>query len=413
LRVPMPEMGSTTRTNARGLCAIFGPSQMDLATHLLALVAPLATGDEIAPGVRLASVSSELGLRITFDCSGREVHVEVAPEQEGGRFAARTNKLLFRYRDEGGRAGVDPRVGLALCRAVAARAALQEERVLDAIAREAAAAREHHESGMRVREVQVSRLLEPAGSPVRRYYTLSPYVGCLVGCRFCYAQSRVGEVRRMTGLPDAPWGSYVDVRVNAPEVLEAELAALPARPIKFCPIISDPYHAVERRYAITRACLQVLRDATEPRAVLLLTRCRLIERDLELIRALPLGYVGVSIPTADDAVRHHFEPRGASIDERLELLRAFARAGVRTFAMVQPLLPGSIPALADALAGAVESASIDVLRGVEGAAEEFADPRYAFAQEPRWQEDHAAELAEALGQRKIAVWTGDLPPELS
>jgi DNA repair photolyase len=386
---------------------------MDLGTHLLALVAPLATGDEIAPGVRLASVSSELGLRITFDLGGREVHVEVAPEQEGGKFAARTRRLLFRYRDEGGRSRLDPRIGLALCRAVAARAAVHEQSVLDAIAREVAATREHRESGLRVREVRVSRLLEPAGSPVRRYYTLSPYLGCLVGCRFCYAQSRVGEVRRLSGLPDVAWGSYVDVRVNAADVLRQELIALPARPIKFCPIVSDPYHALERRYEVTRRCLEVLRDALEPRAILLLTRCRLIERDLELIGTLAQGYVGVSIPTADDAVRLHFEPRGASIKERLQILGTFARARIRTFAVVQPLLPGSIAALADALAETVQSVSIDVLRGVEGAAEEFADERYAYAQDPIWQEDRAIELAEALAQRKIAVWTGDLPPELS
>jgi DNA repair photolyase len=234
-----------------------------------------------------------------------------------------------------------------------------------------------------------------------------------VGCRFCYAQSRVAEVRRLALLAQAPWGSYVDVRVNAPEVLASELERLPPLPIKFCPIVSDPYHPIERRYRVTRGCLEALGDAAIPRPVLVLTRCRLVERDLDVLAALPRAYVGVSIPTVDDEVRGHFEPRGASISERLALLATFARAGVGTFAVVQPILPGSIPALADALADRCGSVSIDVLRGEFGAAEEFADARFAHARDPAWQNARAAEMREALAARGVAVWEGELPPGLA
>ena len=58
-----------------------------------------------------------------------------------------------------------------------------------------------------------------------------------------------------------PWGSYVDVRVNLPDVLARELVDAPPWPIKFCPILSDPYQAVESRYEVTRSCLTVLRGA--------------------------------------------------------------------------------------------------------------------------------------------------------
>jgi DNA repair photolyase len=386
---------------------------VDLDHYLLALIAPLGVGDEVMEGARIAALSTELGLRITVGIGGREVHLEITRIEDGGAFAARTDRFLFRYRSSGGRDAVDPALGLALCRAVAARVARREDVVLSAIEREAASAQESEDSGARVRQVRVSSVLVPAGVPGERYHTLSPYVGCLVGCRFCYAQSRVAEGRRLAHLPEAPWGSYVDVRVNAPDVLAGELERSPAWPIKFCPIVSDPYQAVERRFGVMRACLEVLGAATRPRPVFVLTRSRLIERDLDVIAALPRAFVGISIPTIDDEVRRHFEPRGASIPERLAILETFARAGIDTFAVVQPILPGSIPRLVAELARLVRSVSIDVLRGTFGAAGDFADPRYEHARDAEWQRARAEEIAADFGVRGVQVWSGELPPGIA
>ncbi len=381
---------------------------MDLRSHLLELIAPITVGDELVPGARLIGASTELGLRLIFDLGGTEIRVEVEPAAPGRRYAAKTERLLFSYRSSGG----NSELGLRLCQRVAALAAKREALVLAAIAEDAAAAREREENAARVREVRIERLLEPAGTPSRRHHTLTPYVGCLVGCRFCYAQSRTSLVRRLEELPELPWGSYVDVRVNAAEVLAEELEELPALPIKFCPIVSDPYQAVESRYRITRACLEVLLRARFSRSVLVLTRARLIERDINLLSALEQAYVGASIPTIDDEVRRHFEPRAAAIGERVAMLYRMREAGVRTFAVVQPLLPGPIEALADALAGCVTSVSIDVLHDTFGAARDFEDPRYRMSADPRWQWERAEELIAALTKRGVEIWQGELPPEL-
>ena len=385
---------------------------MDLRRHLLELLAPSRIGDEVVPGARLTGASEELGLRLTFDVAGVDVHVEIALGELPGPAGARSRRLKFSYRAGSGDATVDPRAGIALCQAVARIAEGHEDAVLAAIERDAAGARTTEEAGARIREVRVDQLLMPASGGRTRHYTLSPYVGCLIGCRFCYAQSRVNGVRRLSQLPDVPWGSYVDVRMNAAEVLARELEALPERPIKFCPIVSDPYQVVEKRYGVTRACLEVLRDSKVARPTMILTRSRLVERDAELIASLPLGYAGCSIPTVDDTVRRHFEPRGSAIGERLGALATLRAAGARTFAVVQPLLPGSVVGLADALAAVVSSVSIDVLHGVEGAAEEFADPEYAYATSPTWQAERAHELAELLRARGVAIWDGELPVEL-
>ncbi len=385
----------------------------DLRSRLIDLVAPIGIGDEIAPGVRLVDASTELGLRLSFALDGdRILHLEIAPIEEMRPCAAKSARLSFAYRADVDAAQIDERVALSLCEAVAARARSHEEAVLAQIACDAAEARASSDGATRVRLVEVDRLLERAGSSDERYLTISPYVGCLVGCRFCYAQEKVASVRRLEQLPDVAWGSFVDVRVNAADVLARELETAPPWPIKFCPIVSDPYHAVEARFKLTAKCLDVLAREATPRMVMLLTRARLIARDAARIAALPLGFAGMSIPTIDDDVRLHFEPRAASIAERLATLRTLRDAGARTFAVVQPILPGSIEALADALASVVSSVRIDVLHGVHGAASEFADPTYAMTASDAWQRERARELTAALQARSVAVWPGELPAPL-
>jgi DNA repair photolyase len=99
--------------------------------------------------------------------------------------------------------------------------------------------------------------------------------------------------------------------------------------------------------------------------------------------------------------------------ERFAFLRALRAAGVKTFAVVQPMLPGPVDAFADALAEAVSSVSIDVLYGVQGAAADFADPSYSAVATESWQREHAAALTAALVRNDVTIWNGDLPPALT
>lgn len=384
---------------------------MDLRAQLLDLLSPWRPGDEPLPDVRLEDASTELGLRLRFRVAGERVWVDVTPLADVRRFAARSSAFAFGYRTEGGRNLVDPSLGLALCKAIAERCTANEARVLEQLRRSTS---EVEGPDARVREVEVESLLELAGPADDSFYTLSPYVGCVIGCKFCYAQANVGALRRLLGRIEAPWGSYVDVRRNAPSVLARELAEprREVRPIKFCPVVSDPYQAIERKARITRGCLDAIAAAGRTWPTLLLTRSAAILDDRERIAALPRAWVGVSLPTADDEVRAHFEPRGATVAERLAVLRSFRAVGVRTIAVVQPLLAGSLDAHADALAECADSVSIDVLRGVEGATAEFADPRYVETADDAWQLARAHALLDALQQRGVPVWHGELPPEL-
>jgi DNA repair photolyase len=126
---------------------------------------------------------------------------------------------------------------------------------------------------------------------------------------------------------------------------------------------------------------------------------------------MPSVRVGVSLPTVDEDVRRRFEPRAASVAERLEVLRALRTRGVATFAVIQPMLPGPLDALADAIAAVASSASLDVLHGVYGAGDDFTGA-WAEAARDDWQQARLAATAAALRGRGVAVWGGELPPDL-
>jgi DNA repair photolyase len=66
----------------------------------------------------------------------------------------------------------------------------------------------------------------------------------------------------------------------------------------------------------------------------------LVLRDLAALKALPEAVVGFSLTTADDGLAAVLEPGAPSPSRRLAALRALARAGIRTWVFVAPVIPG-------------------------------------------------------------------------
>jgi DNA repair photolyase len=179
---------------------------------------------------------------------------------------------------------------------------------------------------------------------------VNPYVGCAHGCSYCYARF----MKRFTGHREA-WGAFVDVKVNAVELLGREIARKkPGR--TWVSGVCDAYQPLERRYRLTRGCLEILLRHRWP--VTVQTRSPLVLRDLDLMRGAPDLEVGLSVTTADEGIRRLFEPGAPPIPARLEALGELHRAGVRTFAMIAPLLPGA-EGLGEALRGRVDKVLID------------------------------------------------------
>jgi DNA repair photolyase len=181
-----------------------------------------------------------------------------------------------------------------------------------------------------VREIECKSILTKSGIEGVDY-ALNPYVGCEHGCVYCYASF----MKRFTGHTEE-WGTFVDVRVNAAEVLARQM-----RRAKWGNVVSgtvtDPYQPLEERYEITRACLEVLTAYDSP--VSILTKSDLVLRDLDLLRRLKDVEVGFTITALDDEVQRVFEPRSPPASARLAALAELAKAGVKTWAFCGPLLP--------------------------------------------------------------------------
>lgn len=366
----------------------------------------LCAADSPVAAATLVSIADDVGLSALFALGGAAaaaVTVEVAPRASSRPAVAQTAAFSLSYRARG---DLPSRLGEAVCHAVAVAVARAEGDFLAAIARAPAG------DGRGVTLRRGGPLLVRVDAEGGSFDALSPYAGCSIGCGFCYASERVGAWWRLRTGGDAAWGSWIEARIDAAEVLRAELAGRPRRPIKFTPIASDPWVGVEKRLRLTRACLEVLAEAEPAVDVVALTRSARVLDDLDVLTRVPGMRVGVSLPTVDDAVRARFEPRAASVQERLAILERLRAAGVATFAVVQPMLPGPLDALADAIAARAGSASLDVLHGVYDAADDFSGP-YAEVATDAWQQARIAATADALRARGVAVWGGELPPELA
>lgn len=198
-----------------------------------------------------------------------------------------------------------------------------------------------------VREVWAKSVL----SPSKVYdYAVNPYVGCAHACTYCYARF----MRRFSGHKE-PWGGFVDVKINAAYLLAKEILRKP-RGTVWVSGVCDPYQPLEERYTLTRECVRVITAERWPLVVQ--TRSPLVVRDLDLLAGAPDVEVGLSITTADDEVRTLFEPLAPSIPARIEALTTLHEAGVTTFAMIAPLLPGA-EELPQLLAGRVDHVLID------------------------------------------------------
>ena len=342
-------------------------------------------------GYRVTGWDVEQGLRITIARADTWIVLEFSPWDGAVSCHARTVRfnVHFRYAHAPERALAprDEAAAAAVVRFVGAR-----ERALPVLPRETVAA------ATDVREIEVTRMLM-AESP--GHYYLNAYVGCMIGCEFCDVAPRADFSRSLEGRAAMPWGRYVDVKVNGPRVVRDEVRHLPPGIVRMSPILTDPYQPLEKRYRITRGCLEALLGTGFTPVVL--TRAGRVEEDVPLLARFPRAAMGVSIPTDDDAVRAIFEPGGDPIEMRIAALAAGHRAGLRTVAVVQPVLPMNPEALAERIAPFVHTVRIDRMHHAARVAHRYAAAGVPGADTDEFYRDTAGRLEAALHARGVRL----------
>ncbi|HUS51896.1 MAG TPA: radical SAM protein [Candidatus Bathyarchaeia archaeon] len=185
---------------------------------------------------------------------------------------------------------------------------------------------------MKIREVRCKTILSKTKLPGCDY-VINPYIGCAHGCVWCYAHF----MRRYTGHDQEKWGSFVDVKINAPEVLIKDLKRLKGKPDIFLSSVCDPYQPAEAKYRITKRILEILSRFSF--SVSILTQSKLVIRDIDLLKKFKSLNVGMSFITMDEKATRIFQPLAALPKEKAKALKKLHDSGIKTYIHVGPVLP--------------------------------------------------------------------------
>jgi DNA repair photolyase len=163
-------------------------------------------------------------------------------------------------------------------------------------------------------------------------YSANPYVGCSSGCEFCYLRGG-----RYLGRRDPnSFDSLIQIKTNAVELLQKELARLPLEVIS----CGDWQQPAETRYRLSRCMLEVVNELGFP--LFVVERSPLLTRDLDLLVEINRkAWVGVvlSISSLDPILKRAFEPRSPGVGLRLKAMKQLADAGILVGTALMPVLP--------------------------------------------------------------------------
>jgi DNA repair photolyase len=170
-------------------------------------------------------------------------------------------------------------------------------------------------------------------------WTVNPFRGCEVGCRYCYART----THEYLGHGDP---EEFEQRIYVKQASPAKLLASLIRARESGQEIAigtatDPYQPAESRFAVTRGVLEVMARVPGLR-VGLTTKSTGILRDRELLKRIAGRsdlWVNVSLISLDAPLLRQIEPRAPRPDLRLEAMRALVGDGIRTRLFLMPVLP--------------------------------------------------------------------------
>jgi DNA repair photolyase len=215
--------------------------------------------------------------------------------------------------------------------------------------------------GVTYRELKARSLLNKCDSPRMPFtWTVNPYRGCAMGCRYCYAT----YTHEFMGIATPEeFHSLVYVKVGAEAETARRLAAVVRRGERIAlGTATDPYQPGEAESRVTRRFLELLARHRGVRLGIT-TKGALVLRDLDLIQTIARRsdvsvHVSLMSPRAD--LLRRLEPWAPPPDVRLAVMRRLVEAGVETWLGLAPILPALTDAEGDLdrLLGQVREAGV-------------------------------------------------------
>ena len=155
---------------------------------------------------------------------------------------------------------------------------------------------------MKIREIKTKSIITKSNLPDADL-VINPYIGCEYACKYCYADF----MRRFSGHGSEDWGSFIDVKINAPDTINPK--KIKKDSLILVGSVTDPYQPLEKKYQLTKRCLEILLES-QPR-IEILTKSALILRDISLLQRFKNLRVGISIGILDERLSKQLEPRAA------------------------------------------------------------------------------------------------------
>ena len=162
--------------------------------------------------------------------------------------------------------------------------------------------------------------------------SMNIYRGCTHGCIYCDSRSKCYQFTH--DFED------IEVKQNAPELLEETLQRKRKRCMIGTGSMCDPYIPLEKELGLMRRCLEIIDRYSF--GVAPQTKSDLILRDLDLLSSInrkAKAVVQMTLTTADDDLCRKIEPAVCPTSRRFEVLKACKEAGIPTVVWFSPLLP--------------------------------------------------------------------------
>ena len=158
------------------------------------------------------------------------------------------------------------------------------------------------------------------------------YRGCEHGCIYCDSRSRCYNMNHAF--------EDIEVKINAPELLEQALKHKRKRCMIGTGSMSDPYMPLEKELKLTRKCLEIIDKYNF--GFTLITKSDLVLRDLDLLKKInekTKCVVQMTITTFDDDLCRIIEPNVCVTSRRIEVLKILHENNIPTIVWMTPILP--------------------------------------------------------------------------
>ena len=164
------------------------------------------------------------------------------------------------------------------------------------------------------------------------YYGMNIYRGCTHGCIYCDSRSKCYRFTH-------PFED-IEVKQNAPELLEKVLKSKRKKCMIGTGAMSDPYMHCEENLRLTRRCLEIILE--NGFGVAIQTKSDRILRDIDLLSKINSSskcVVQMTLTTYDDDLCRILEPNVCNTKRRIEVLEEMHKNGIPTIVWLTPILP--------------------------------------------------------------------------